>query len=88
MPKTSEAKRKYQAEYNRKHADDQVARRRAQRHAIAKGTQKVGDGVDLDHRRMLAQGGSGDDSNVRPRSVKANRGWRKDTPEVYGARKK
>lgn len=88
MPKSSPAKLKYQAKYNAEHADAQVARRRAQRHAIANGTQKVGDGVDLDHRKMLDKGGSGADSNVRPRSVKENRGWRKDNPEAYGKGKK
>lgn len=88
MPKSSKAKLEYQKKYNAEHADEQVARRRAQRHAIAAGTQKIGDGVDLDHKKMLAEGGSGADSNVRPRSVKENRGWRKDHPEAYGKGKK
>jgi hypothetical protein len=88
MPKSSKAKLEYQAAYNKEHADEQVARRRAQRHAIAAGTQKIGDGVDLDHKKPLNKGGSTDDSNVRARSVKENRGWRKDHPEMYGKGKK
>lgn len=88
MPKSSKAKLAYQAAYNKEHADDQVARRRASRHAIAKGTQKIGDGVDLDHKKPLGKGGSGADSNVTPRSQKDNRGWRKDHPDMYGKGKK
>lgn len=88
MPKSSKAKLEYQKQYNKEHADEQVARRRAQRHAISAGTQKIGDGVDLDHKKMLVKGGSTADSNVRPRSVKENRGWRKDHPEAYGKGKK
>ncbi len=88
MPKSSKSKLEYQAQYNREHADEQVARRRAQRHAIAAGKQKIGDGVDLDHKQPLDKGGSGSDANVRARSVKENRGWRKDQPEMYGKGKK
>jgi hypothetical protein len=88
MPKSSKAKLEYQAQYNKEHAAEQVARRRAQRHAIAAGTQKIGDGVDLDHKKPLNKGGSTDDSNVRARSVKENRGWRKDHPDMYGKGKK
>lgn len=88
MPKSSPAKLAYQKQYNKEHAEEQVARRRAQRHAIAAGTQKIGDNVDLDHKKMLDKGGSTADSNVRPRSVKENRGWRKDHPEAYGKGKK
>ena len=88
MPKSSPAKLAYQKKYNEEHADDQVARRRAQRHAIAAGKQKVGDGIDLDHKKPLGKGGSGADSNVQPKSQKENRGWRKDHPEMYGMGKK
>jgi hypothetical protein len=88
MTKSSKTKLEYQKKYNEEHADDQVKRRRAQRHAIAKGKSKVGDGKDIDHKKPLAQGGSGDDSNTRSRSQKANRGWRKTDPKMYGANKK
>lgn len=88
MTKSSKTKLEYQKKYNEEHADDQVKRRRAQRHAIAKGKSKVGDGKDIDHKKPLAKGGSGDDSNTRSRSQKANRGWRKKNPEMYGANKK
>ena len=88
MPKSSPAKLAYQKKYNEEHAEEQVARRRAQRHAIAAGKSKVGDGVDIDHKKPLDKGGSGADSNTRPRSQKENRGWRKDNPEMYGKGKK
>ena len=88
MPKSSKAKLEYQKKYNEEHADDQVARRRAQRHAIKAGKSKVGDGKDIDHKKPLDKGGSGADSNTRSRSQKANRGWRKDNPEMYGKGKK
>lgn len=88
MTKSSKTKLEYQKKYNEEHADDQVKRRRAQRHAIAKGKSKVGDGKDIDHKKPLAKGGSGDDSNTRSRSQKANRGWRKKNPEMYTKRSK
>lgn len=84
MPKSTPAKLRYQAQYNKEHAAEQVARRRAQRHAIAEGKAKIGDGVDLDHKVPLDKGGSGSDSNVRPASPAKNRAWRKTNPEMYG----
>ena len=90
MPKSSKAKLDYMHSYNQRPevAARGVERRRAQRHAIANGTQHIGDGIDLDHKKPLAEGGSGADSNVRPRSEHANRGWRKDHPSMYGKGKK
>ena len=61
-----------------------VAQNRARRHAIKAGRAKVGDGKDVDHKVMLAKGGSGKDSNTRVRNRTSNRGWRKKNPEVYG----
>ena len=87
MTKSTKEKLAYQAAYNKAHADDQVARRRASRHAIARGTQRIGDGIDLDHKKPLNAGGSTADSNVRPKSPAENRAWRKDKPEMYGKKK-
>lgn len=87
MPKSTPRKLAYQKQYNKEHAEEQVARRRAQRHAIADGRAKIGDGVDIDHKKPLGKGGSGSDSNTRARSQKENRGWRKDHPEMYGKKK-
>ena len=39
---------------------------------------------DVDHKKMLDNGGSNDASNTRAISVKDNRGWRKDHPKTYG----
>ena len=90
MPKSSPSKLAYQKAYNARPeiAAANVDRRRASRHAIAAGTQHIGDGIDLDHKKMLALGGSGSDKNVRPRTPAENRAWRKDHPEAYGKGKK
>ena len=65
-----------------------VDRNRARRHAIADGKVSVGDGKEIDHKRMLDQGGSGSDRNTRVVSAAENRGWRKDHPAAYGKGKK
>lgn len=39
---------------------------------------KIPDGVDFDHTVPLRKGGSNSPSNMRPKSVKANRGWRRE----------
>ncbi len=86
MAKSSEKELKTKAEYN-KRPDVQakrVAQNKARRHAIAKGKAKKGDGKDVDHKKPLGKGGSDKDSNTRVVSRKANRGWRKKHPEMYG----
>ena len=65
-----------------------VLQNKARRHAIKAGKAKKGDGRDVDHKVMLAKGGSGEDSNTRVISRKNNRGWRKKNPEIYGKLKK
>lgn len=86
MPKSSKAKLAYQAEYQKRpgEVEKRVERNKARRHAIAEGRAKVGDGKDVDHKRMLDQGGSNDRSNQRVVSASKNRGWRKDNPGAYG----
>lgn len=90
MTKSSKAKLEYMAEYQKKpeNVEKRVARNRARRHAIAEGKAAVGDGKDIDHKKMLDKGGSTDDSNTRVRSRSENRGWRKEHPEAYGKGKK
>ena len=78
------AKLRYQKKYNREHADEQVARRRARRHAIAEGRVSIGDKRDIDHKVPLDKGGSTAKSNTRVVSREHNRGWRKRTPGMYG----
>lgn len=89
MTKSSKAKLEYMAEYQKKpeNVEKRVARNRARRHAIAEGKVHVGDGKDIDHKKMLDKGGSTADSNTRVRDRSENRGWRKDDPDAYGKNK-
>jgi len=85
MPKTSAKSLKTKAAYNKIPSvqKKRVANNKARRHALKKGTVKKGDGKDVDHKVMLAKGGSAKDSNTRVVSQKTNRGWRKANPKVY-----
>ena len=85
MPKTSAKSLKTKAAYNKKPSvqKKRVLQNKARRHALAKGTVKKGDGKDVDHKKPLAKGGSGKESNTRVVSQKTNRGWRKKNPEMY-----
>lgn len=89
MPKSSPAKLAYQKEYNAK--PENVAKRvknnAARRDAIAEGKARVGDGKDVDHKKMLDQGGTNAKSNLRVVDRADNRGWRRDHPGVYGKNK-
>lgn len=60
-----------------------VARNKARRHALKAGLVHVGDGKELDHKKMLDGGGSSADSNVRVVSEKFNKQWRKRDPKAY-----
>ena len=85
MPKSSKQELKTKAAYN-KRPDVQkkrVAQNKARRQAIADGRAKKGDGKDVDHKVPLAKGGSDKKSNTRVVSKKTNRGWRKNSPEMY-----
>ena len=89
MTKSSKAKLEYMAEYQKKpeNVEKRVDRNRARRHAIAAGKAHVGDGTDVDHKKMLDKGGSDKDSNTRVISRAENRGWRKAHPEAYTKKK-
>jgi hypothetical protein len=89
MPKSSPRKLAYMAEYQKtpENVEKRVDRNRARRHAIAEGKAKVGDGKEVDHKKMLDKGGSDKDSNTRVVSAAENRGWRKKNPEAYGKKK-
>lgn len=79
MPKTTQRKLDYMAEYQKEPQNEKkrVERNRARRHAIAAGKASVGDGTEVDHVVPLGAGGSGADSNTRVISGKRNAGWRK-----------
>lgn len=36
------------------------------------------EGKDIDHRKMVKDGGTNDPKNLRVRSIHANRGWERD----------
>ena len=89
MTKSSKQKLAYMAEYQRKpeNVEKRVDRNRARRHAIAAGKVSVGDGREIDHKKMLDKGGSDKDSNTRVVSAAENRAWRARNPEAYGKKK-
>lgn len=90
MPKSSPTKLAYMAEYQKKpeNVEKRVDRNRARRHAIAEGKVSVGDGKEIDHKKMLAQGGSDSDRNTRVVAASKNRAWRAEHPTAYGKGKK
>jgi hypothetical protein len=72
-------KRDYKKEYREYHAKpEQIKNRAARNQARAEMTKKVGAsairGKDVDHKVPLSRGGSTRTSNLRVRSVHANRG--------------
>ena len=52
-------------------------RNQARRVAEREGKVAKGDGLDIDHKKPLIDGGTNVASNQRVRTVAANRGWRK-----------
>jgi hypothetical protein len=43
-----------------------------------------GDGLEVDHKKMLDAGGTNADGNLRVIPAKKNRGWRKTKGSMYG----
>jgi hypothetical protein len=86
VTKSSKAKLEYQAAYNRRpeNVKKRVMNNAARREAMEKGLVKKGDGKDVDHKKMLDQGGTNAKENLRVVDAKTNRGWRKRSPGVYG----
>ncbi len=73
------ATRDYKKEYAEYHGKpEQIANRaervKARRMMEKTGAAKEGDGKDVDHIRPLSKGGTSAKTNLRMRSVKANRG--------------
>lgn len=71
--------RNYKKEYAEYHGKpEQIANRaervKARRTMEKTGAAKKGDGKDVDHIRPLSKGGTSAKTNLRMRSVKANRG--------------
>lgn len=86
MPKTSAKKLAYMAEYQKRpeNVDKRVERNKARREALRDGVVRKGDDKEIDHKRMLDEGGSNAPSNRRVVDASTNRGWRKKNPRAYG----
>lgn len=86
MPKTSAKKLAYMAEYQKRpeNVDKRVERNKARREALREGAVHKGDDKEIDHKRMLDEGGSNARSNRRVVDASTNRGWRKKNPRAYG----
>lgn len=86
MPKSSKQKLAYQAKYNAK--PEELAKRiknnQARAEAMKKGLVHKGDGLEVDHKKMLDAGGTNADGNLRVIPAKKNRGWRKTKGSMYG----
>lgn len=70
--------RNYKSEYQNYHAQPEQIKKRASRVKARRmlekeGTVAKGDGKDVDHKKPLRSGGTTTRSNLRVRSVKANR---------------
>lgn len=89
MPKSSKQELATKAAYNARpeNVRKRVLNNAARREAIKDGKAHVGDGTNVDHKKMLDKGGGNDPSNLRVISASKNKGWRKAHPEVYGKKK-
>jgi len=80
MPK-SPAERAYDRAYEAR--PEQVKKREERNRARAimerKGAVHKGDGMDVDHKKMLKDGGKTTPSNLRVVTQKKNRGWERDS---------
>lgn len=86
MTKSTKAKLAYQKAYN---AQPRNVKKREMNNAaraelMKKGVVSKGDGMDVDHKKMLDVGGTNTPSNLRAVTEKTNRSWRKKYPKVYG----
>jgi len=74
--------RPYKKEYDEYQGTEEQKKNRAKRNAarrkkMREGKVRKGDGRDVDHTKPLSKGGSNDDSNLRVKSRKANRGFKR-----------
>ncbi|MGN0262695.1 MAG: HNH endonuclease signature motif containing protein [Eggerthellaceae bacterium] len=79
MPQSPARKAQYDAWYNAKpeQKKKRAMRNAARRELEREGVVHKGDGKDVDHKKMLKNGGSNARSNLRAVSQKTNRGWRR-----------
>lgn len=86
MPTIGEKAHKNKAIYNAKPEQIKTRTLQNQARALAEkaGLVKKGDGKNVNHKKMLAKGGTTTPGNIEVTTEKANKGWRKNNPEVYG----
>lgn len=76
-----ERERNYRREYDLYQGTEQQKKNRAKRNAarrelMREGVVRKGDGLEVDHKRMIKDGGSNARSNLRAIPAARNRGWR------------
>ena len=78
MPQSPERKAEYDKAYNARpeQKKKRALRNAARRRLMEEGVVHKGDGKDVDHVKMLKDGGSNRRSNLRVVNKEANRGWR------------
>ena len=85
MNKGGKAKAAYDKAYN---ARPDQKKKRAERNAARRDFEKdhgnLPSNVDVDHKKMLDNGGTNAKSNLRAVDQKTNRGWRKTNGKTYG----
>lgn len=88
--KSTKEKLAYMAKYQdtpaniKKREERNLARRTLEK----QGKVAKGDGLDVDHIKMLNEGGNNKPKNWRVVTEAKNRSWRKTSPKVYGKGKK
>lgn len=86
MPQSPERKAEYDKMYNARsdQKKKRAMRNAARREMEKKGLVHKGDGKDVDHKRMLRDGGSNNTSNLRVVSAEKNRGWKRGKSGLRG----
>jgi hypothetical protein len=75
--KREEATAKSRGEQGTGHDSGEAKRARARREAIKLGMIEAGSKKDIDHKKPIVKGGSNAASNLRPRTVHANRSYKR-----------
>lgn len=86
MPQSPERKAEYDKMYNARpeQRKKRAMRNKARRELEKEGLVHKGDGKDVDHRKMLRDGGSNARSNLRVVSEEKNRGWKRGKHGTHG----
>jgi hypothetical protein len=84
MPYKNKADRNYRTEYDNYQGTEEQKKRRAERNAaraklMKAGKVSKGDGKDVDHAKPLSKGGSNNVSNLRVKTKRANRSFKRNS---------